>query len=271
MIYDNCPAFISHSIEQVQRRAALACTGAYRDTSHVSLLKELGWPTLSKRREYYKICQMYKLQNKISPAYLVGHLPLNRADHAYALRNKNDIRVPLSRTISFRNSFIPSSIRLWNAVDPSIQNCSSLSSFKRHLRNSNFPKANPLFSYGKGRGPVYHARIRMGLSALNQQRYKYNFIPHASCNSCNYRNEDPVHYFRECPTYQLARTNLLQSVDPILTDIFQDINELVNRRSKERLIQIMLNGNLRLDKQQNLRIFESVHCYVLATGRMKWP
>ena len=27
MIYDNCPAFISHSIEQVQRRAALACTG----------------------------------------------------------------------------------------------------------------------------------------------------------------------------------------------------------------------------------------------------
>ena len=47
MIYDNCPAFISHSIEQVQRRAA--CTGTYRDTSHVSLLKELGWPTLSKR------------------------------------------------------------------------------------------------------------------------------------------------------------------------------------------------------------------------------
>ena len=42
MIYDNRPAFISHSIEQVQRRAALACTGAYRDTSHVSLLKELG-------------------------------------------------------------------------------------------------------------------------------------------------------------------------------------------------------------------------------------
>ena len=112
---------------------------------------------------------------------MVGHLPLNRADHVYALRNNNDIRVPLSRTISFRNSFIPSSIRLWNAVDPSIQNCSSLSTFKRHLRNSNFPKANPLFSYGKGRGPVYHARIRMGLSALNQQRHKYNVIPHASC------------------------------------------------------------------------------------------
>ena len=111
----------------------------------------------------------------------------------------------------------------------------------------------------------------MGLSALNQQRHKYNFIPHASCNSCNYRNEDPVHYFLECPTYQLARSNLLRLVDPIITDIFQDINELVNRRSKERLIHIMLNGDHRLENQPNLRIFESVHCYVLATGRMKWP
>ena len=95
----------------------------------------------------------------------------------------------------------------------------------------------------------------MGLTALNQQRHKYNFIPHASCNSCNYRNEYPVHYFLECPTYQLARTNLLRSIDPILTYIFQNIHDLVNRRSKERLIQIMLNADQRLENQQNLRIF----------------
>ena len=109
--------------------------------------------------------------------------------------------------------------------------------------------------------------MRMGLSALNQQRHKYNFIHHASCNSCNHGNEDPVQYFLECPTYQLARTNMLRSVDPIITYIFQDINNLVYRRSKERLIQIMLNGDQRLENQQNLKIFESVHC----TGRMKWP
>ncbi|KAK2144373.1 hypothetical protein LSH36_763g00017 [Paralvinella palmiformis] len=76
MIYDNCPAFVAHSIEQVQRRAALACTGAYRNTIHAILLKELGWPTLSKRRESHKICQMYKLLSNISPAYLVCRLPL---------------------------------------------------------------------------------------------------------------------------------------------------------------------------------------------------
>ena len=37
------------------------------------------------------------------------------------------------------------------------------------------------------------------------------------------------------------------------------------------LIKIMLNGDQRLENQQNLRLIESVHCYVLATGRMKWP
>ena len=76
--------------------------------------------------------------------------------------------------------------------------------------------------------------------------------------------------YLECPTYQLARTNLLRSVDSIITNI-NNINNLINRRSKERLIQIMLNGDQRLEHQQNLRIFESVHCYVSATGRMKWP
>ena len=85
MIYDNCPTFISHSIEQVQRRAALACNGA--------LLKEVGMAYPLKTQRILQ--NLYKLQNQISPAYMVGHLPLNRADHVYVLINNNDIRVPL--------------------------------------------------------------------------------------------------------------------------------------------------------------------------------
>ena len=64
MVYDNCPAFISHLLEQSQRTAALVCTGAYKDTSMRQLLREVGWPTLSKRREYYKLRQFYNDQHK---------------------------------------------------------------------------------------------------------------------------------------------------------------------------------------------------------------
>ena len=142
--------------------------------------------------------------SSISSGYMVGHLPQNRADHAFTLRNNNDIREPLSRAISFRNSCIPSCIRLWNAVDPSIQNYSALSTVK-------------------SRGTLFSRRQTHCFpteSALNQQRHIYTFIPHVSYNSCNYINEDLVHFFLECPTYQIARTNLLRSVDPIMTYIF---------------------------------------------------
>ena len=69
MIYDNCQAFISHTLEQSQRTAALACTWSYRDTSHSKLLSESGWPTLAKRREYYKLCQLLKMVHGMSPTY----------------------------------------------------------------------------------------------------------------------------------------------------------------------------------------------------------
>ena len=151
------------------------------------------------------------LLNQISPSYMVCHPPLNRADHVYALRNNNDIREPLSRNISFRKTFIPFSMLLWNAVNHNIQNCSSLSTFKRQAQY------------------ITHGLDSMGSTHwINKET---NIIPHATCNSCNFINGDPVHYFLECPTYQLARTNLLLSVDPIITDIFPDINNLINKKN----------------------------------------
>ena len=90
MVYDNCQAFISHTLEQCQRTAALACTGAYRDTSHSKLLSELGWPTLAKRREYYKLCHLFKLVHTMSPTYMTDSFMVQRADHNhnYDLRNE---------------------------------------------------------------------------------------------------------------------------------------------------------------------------------------
>ena len=41
------------------------------------------------------------------------------------------------------------------------------------------------------------------------------------------------------------------------------------RKSKGRLIQILLNGDQRLENQQNLKLFESVQSYVITTRRMK--
>ena len=267
-VYDNCPAVLSHLIERTQRQAAIACTGAYRDTSHVTLLNELGWPTLSKRRDYYKLCQLYKLVNNISPSYLIEYLPINVVEHDYGLRNNNDIRLPHTRTLSYRNSFIPSAIRLWNGTNIGTRNSQSLLVFKRLLKISMFPVPNPLHSYGRRDRQVHHARIRMGLSPLNQHRHKYNYINDPSCNSCGHRHEDTSHYFLECPSYQRARAGLLHTVNPIIKDIMPDINQDMNRRVKQSLINILLNGDCRLNPESNRNLFEYVQVFIETTGRM---
>ncbi len=47
IIYDNCSLRKSLDLENVQRRAALVCTGAYRHTSNDALLAEFGWQPLA--------------------------------------------------------------------------------------------------------------------------------------------------------------------------------------------------------------------------------
>ena len=48
----------SRRLENLQRKAAIACTGAYVNTSHEKLLEELGWPTLGERRNYAQLIML---------------------------------------------------------------------------------------------------------------------------------------------------------------------------------------------------------------------
>ena len=64
IIYNNCTLSIGRSIEGIQRRAALICTGAYKHTEHAKLLSDLGWPTLLARRTHHCLCVYYKLIKK---------------------------------------------------------------------------------------------------------------------------------------------------------------------------------------------------------------
>ena len=129
-----------------------------------------------------------------------------------------------------------------------------------------FPKPNPLFPYEQGRAPLYQARIRTGHSALNQHRIKYNNITDASCNACNYSQEDPVHFFLDCPAYQAARNNMLRSVPPLIADMLPNIGHFVNRRAKESWWM----GDPRLDFERNCSLFQHVHIHVIARMMKPW-
>ena len=61
IIYDNCTVRESAAFEQVQGRAALVCTVAYKHTHTDLLLAELGWLPLKERRDNHKLCTLFKM------------------------------------------------------------------------------------------------------------------------------------------------------------------------------------------------------------------
>ena len=54
-------------LESVQLNAARIVTGAVHGTSIAKLYEEIGWHTLSKRREISKLILTYKVMNKLAP------------------------------------------------------------------------------------------------------------------------------------------------------------------------------------------------------------
>ena len=123
IIYDNCTVRDSIAIEQVQRRAALVCTGAYRHTSSYRLLAELGWQSLRTRRLNHKLIQLFKMTHQISPPYLRSILPA-AVENGYNTRNATSNSLPViiyAKLSSNRNSFVPSSIKAWHNLPVGIR------------------------------------------------------------------------------------------------------------------------------------------------------
>ena len=86
IIYNNCAQEQSKRLEVCQRRAAIACTRAYK---HTRLLKELGWPRLETRRTYFSQLRLFKIANNLTPPYLNMLLPRRHTN--YPTRRENYI------------------------------------------------------------------------------------------------------------------------------------------------------------------------------------
>ena len=96
--------------------------------------------------------------------------------------------------------------------------------------------------------------MRLGLSALNSQRYKYNMVPSPPCERCGVSKEDPYHIFFVCPAYAVTRQTLTQDLNRILSvDIL---------RNKKQVEIILLYGSEILDHHANLILFTTLHDFI---------
>ena len=178
-------------------------------------------------------------------------LPVDNEQRArYNLRNIHNIPIPPARLESFKKSFIPSTISLWNELAVEIRQKQTLEEFKSDIKSTK-EEPNILYYYGKRWPSVHHARIRIGCSKLNQHLCEnLHVIENSSC-SCGAIFENTYHYFFECPNFIELRLQLFNAISA-----FTQVN-----------MNIILNGDNHLSLSQNKLLFEAVHSYIEKTRR----
>ena len=158
--------------------------------------------------------------------------------------------MPKTRTETFKRSFIPSTINMWNSLDPSLKTKPLLSSFKKSLRPPKDPMTN-IYYYGKRWPSIHHARLRIGCSKLNSHlHYNLHVIPSPNC-SCGHHNEDPKHFFFHCPNFMQQRIVLRQAVSPIC----------------DFSLKNLLFGLPNRPFADNKSLFDAVHTYICDSNR----
>ena len=174
IIYDkpNVGSFIN-KLESVQYNAGLAITGAIRGTSKERLYQELGFEYLEKRRWYRRMCLFWKIVNGLAPSYLSKLLPANQVSRNPSRQNRY-ISFP-KNTNYFANSFFPYCTDKWNEIDPAIKDIKSFSLFKKALLEFIRPTAAHVFDVSDHPGLKLLTRLRLGLSHLNEHKFRHNY------------------------------------------------------------------------------------------------
>jgi hypothetical protein len=134
-LLDNCGIGNSQKLEHLQLETARIVIGLSIFTKPKILYKETGWELLSVRRKRKKLQLLYSIVNKNTPNYLCTLIPPTmQSTSVYPLRNGNYIILPFCRLSSTSNSFIPSTINMWNCLNNKIRNVDTLSKFKSELK-----------------------------------------------------------------------------------------------------------------------------------------
>ena len=122
-------------IEQVQRRAARLVTCNFsRYTPVTPLLHQLNWTPLRDRRACTKVTILYKALNN-----LIEIPTQNLSYTADTTRQAHNLFIPFANSDTYKHSFYPSTIRLWNMIPTDVRNAPSLSIFQSGLPSSFIP------------------------------------------------------------------------------------------------------------------------------------
>ena len=240
-------------LEEINVSALRLISGATSNSNISNLYKETALNSFYQRRDIAMLKMFYKIKHNLAPDYLAELLPPERYQVTqYSLRNNNTIEPPFARLETFKRSFIPYSIRLWNAAPDEIKNADSFNNLKKALTNS--ANKNTLYYYGKRWSNIHHARLRLGCSGLNYDLFNNLHVINSPFCSCGTRIVETSHHFlMECPKYLQLREQMK--------------NKII--RVSEFQYDVLLHGNNDLNYKDNCLIFDAVHEFIINTSRFR--
>ena len=200
-----------------------------------------------------------------TPLYLRKILPTKNSDNpAYSGRNPFGFIHFNYRTERFKSSFFPSSVRVWNSLQPNWHQAEHLLAFKKIINVNYIPPSPPSY-YGQGQRnlAVYHTRLRLGHSALNNHLFKIGASNSPQC-TCGFKEESEIHFLLSCPLYLQARLHLFQQLRTIIGPSFETVY-----RGTQAKLNLILFGSAELDTHTNNLVLAEVLRYIQLTGRFK--
>ena len=159
---------------------------------------------------------MYRIVTADAPAYLTDLMP-NRVSDMSSYNLKNNQNFPFTRSYFFESSFLPSTLNVWNSLDPKIQSSPSLSQFKQAINHTR--KATSFLTQGDRATELALTRIRHNRSSLNADIYRVNIIASPNC-TCGLNS-----VFSEYPLYTMQRNSLFSVLHQFFhPDLHSSIN-----------------------------------------------
>ena len=199
------------------------------------------------------------MNQKHAPEYLCNIVPpCVQSTTNYPLRYSHDIIVPFCRLSLTTESFIPSTIREWNKLDPKNRSVDSISKFKKELKNDSLLcKTETFYLYGPMKLNIILTQFLCSASFLNNDLFRANIIKDPSCH-CGSDIEDVYHYFFVCPKYTLCRKTLFHNLNWLSENFVLDT-------------KLLICGHLELLNEQNIQIFKQVQNFIKRSNRLLMP
>ena len=115
-------------LETVQRRSARRIMQNYnRHASVTTMLQHIDLrSTLQQRRRHSKIIMLYRIRHQLANIPTTTYI-------TPATRNTQHYNLPYARTDVYKSSFFPSTIKLWNKLQPAIINSTTIPQLRQAL------------------------------------------------------------------------------------------------------------------------------------------